>query len=356
MQILHLQPELNLSCGITRVIHQLMRNSSANSTHYVMTFGGNAIYKFKKDRLSVSILPKRAKYIFSLFHIYKIIEFCKKHNITIIHAHHRYFDVLGYFAGKILGIATVTSVHSKLNSRKIFSYKADKLIAVSQSIKKHLQSALHINGNRITLIHNFIDETNYDTSLVDFEGLKNRLGIYKERTVIMFAGRFDKEKGIDILIAAFRKLQYEYIDLYLILIGDGKLKKSILEQEQTTLKDVKIIESQEDIAPYLQLADIIVLPSRVDPFPLIMLECGLLKKAFLGTKVDGIAEFIKDGEDGILVAPDDITALVKGFQKLLDNAALRAAIAGKLHKKVMYGYLKQHILQQYFSLYSTLKK
>ncbi len=356
MQILHLQPELNLSCGITRVIHQLMKNASADSTHYVMTFGGNAIYKFKKDRLSVSILPKRIKYVFSPYHAYKINEFCRKHNITIIHAHHRYFDFLAHYVAKTLRIATVTSVHSKVTSKKLFSYKADTLVAVSQTIKNHLQARFRIKDNRITLIRNFVDETNYDTSLVDFDDLKNQLGIYKERTVILFAGRFDKEKGIDVLIAAFKKLQYEYVDLLLILIGDGKLKKGILEQARTTLKDVKIIEAQEDIAPFLQLADIIVLPSRVDPFPLIMIECGLLKKPFLGTTVDGIAEFIKDGEDGVLVAPNDRAALVKGFQKLLDNAAFRTAISEKLHKKVMSGYLKQHIIQQYFSLYSSITK
>ena len=354
MHILHLQTELRLSCGVTRVIFQLMKNASADSAHFVLAFGGNAVYKFKKERLFIKTIPRYIKYAALLLHVYEIYTFCKEKNITVIHAHHRYFDLAASIAARFLGIPVVTSVHSKVTSKKLFSYRAGHFIAVSNTIKQHLIKVFNISPEKITLIHNFVDETTYSTIGLDPELLKNKLGIYGERTVIAFIGRFSKEKGVDVLLQAFRKLQYEYVDLTLLLIGDGEEKREMVKQIHAKLKDVKIIDPQEDIAPYYQLADIIVLPSRVDPYPIVMLEAGLMKKAFIAAKVDGIGEFIRDGINGILVQPNDISDLISGLSKLLDSSALRFELSEHLHKKVMETSLKEHVLPKYYALYASL--
>ncbi len=356
MQILHLQTELQLSCGVTRVIFQLMKNATADSAHFVLTFGGNAVYKFKKERLSVQLIPRSIKYAAFPWHVYAIYQFCKANNISVIHAHHRYFDLAASIAARFLGIPVITSVHSKVSSKKFLSYRADHFIAVSATIKNHLEKTFGIDPLNITLINNFIDELGFDTETHEEEGLKADLGIFGNRTIIAFIGRFSKEKGIDTLMQAFRKLQYEYVDLTLLLIGDGEEKRNIVNLVQAKFKDVKIIEAQEDIAPYYQIADIVVLPSRVDPYPLVMLECGYMQKALIASKVDGIAEFIKDGINGVLVEPGNSEDLIVGFRRLLDNAAFRFEIGEHLHRKVMETSLKRHILPKYYSLYATVKK
>ncbi len=353
MQILHLHTDLKLSCGITRIIFQLMKNSSADSTHYAMAFGGNALYKFKKERLGVALIPRYYKFLFAPIHIMSIYKFCKENNISIIHAHHRYFDFLGNIVAKLLNIPIVMSVHSKVESKKLFSYKAKNIIAVSNSLKKHLIEKFNVAENRITVINNFIDEGQYTTNPDEIKQLKYELGIYGDKTIVMFIGRFSKQKGVDLLIEAFKKLQYEYIDLVLVMIGDGELKKGIMKEK---LKDVKIIEAKENIAPFLEMADLFVLPSRVDPYPMVMIEAGLMKIPFLGSSVDGISEYIKDGENGVLVKPDNKGELVQGMMKMLDNASLRLRLAENLHKKVMTSSLKQHILPKYYAYYSSLIK
>ncbi len=64
-----------------------------------------------------------------------IIKYCNENSISIIHSHHRYFDLIAYVVSKVLEIRTVTTVHSKVYGKKILSYKADKLIAVSESVE-----------------------------------------------------------------------------------------------------------------------------------------------------------------------------------------------------------------------------
>jgi glycosyltransferase involved in cell wall biosynthesis len=319
-----------------------------------MTFGGDAIHKFKKERLPVEFLPSRGGKLAFPWHIYKLYHFCQNNHITLIHAHHRYFDFIGSIVAKLLTIPIVTSVQSKVYSKRLLSYRANHFIAAGETIKKHLITKFHIPAEKISVINNFIDEADYDSLVADREEFKKELGIFGNRTVIVFIGRFSKEKGIDVLLQAFRKLQAEYFDLQLLLVGNGEERKKVVEFTKTKLKDVKIIDAQENIAPYYQIADIIVLPSRVDPFPLVMLEAGFMEKPLIGTNVDGIAEFIKDGQTGVLVGPGNRDDLVAGLSKLLDSAPFRLGIAERLHRKVMSTSLKEHLLPKYYSLYTAL--
>ena len=71
-----------------------------------------------------------------------LIKFIRKNSIQIVHSHHRYFDFIIYVVTKFVKIKTITSVQSKVYGYKALSYKADKLIACSNCIKKHLITCL----------------------------------------------------------------------------------------------------------------------------------------------------------------------------------------------------------------------
>ena len=146
IKILHLQTELNLACGVTRTISQIIKNSSPEFEHHLIALGGDGMNRFETfgfkptisgfDRLSVGGTVK-------LF--FFLLNYCKKHSIEIIHSHHRYFDTLSWFLKSLIKIKTVTSVQSKVYGNNVFSYKADKLIACSNTIKNHLINNFKIN-------------------------------------------------------------------------------------------------------------------------------------------------------------------------------------------------------------------
>lgn len=356
MQILHLQTELKLSCGVTRVIGQLMKNASAGSAHFVLCFGGNAVEKFRSERLPVTILPSRFGKLSIVSHSRFIRQFCIENNITLLHAHHRYFDIVGSIVSKVTGIPIVTSVHSKVTSLRLLSYKAGRFITVCDAMKKHLTRNFHISPALITVINNFIDENEYTLVSAASENLKQKLGIPEQSTLLVFVGRLSKEKGIDTLLRAFKKLQTEYFGLKLLIIGDGEEKSLVHEFVQSAEKDIIYVAPVNDISPYYQIADIIVLPSRLDPFPLAMLEAGLFERPLVTTEVDGIGEFIKDGFTGIFTRPGDTDSLAEGIAKLLDNATFRQEIAGRLHRKVMGTSRKDQLLPKYYAIYAALSK
>ena len=82
------------------------------------------------------------------------------------------------------------------------------------------------------------------------------------------------------------------------------------------------------------LADIVVLPSRVDPVPFVMIEAGIFKKPFIGGNTGGITEFIEDGINGLLVDPENPQMLAEKIIYLLNNPEIGRTMGEKLYKKV----------------------
>ena len=78
----------------------------------------------------------------------------------------------------------------------------------------------------------------------------------------------------------------------------------------------------------------IVLPSKSDPFPYVMLEAGKFRKPFIGGNSGGIAEFIEEGVNGLLVAPGNPDELAEKIDYLLNNPNICSELGNNLFEKV----------------------
>ncbi|MEW6702042.1 MAG: glycosyltransferase family 4 protein [Bacteroidota bacterium] len=350
MKILHLHTELNKVCGITKTILLLAKNSPKEIQHNVFTLGGNNISLFTNNGIAVQVVNGNKNSLFDSLRIFsKVFQYCKKEKIDILHAHDRYFDFLSFMLGKLLKIKKVTSVQSKVYGQKLFSYKSTKLVAVSNSIKNHLLQNYNIEEERITLINNFVED-NYKTSLFQ----NSDLLIPRDQKIILFVGRFSREKGVDILLHAFRLLQKNDEKIFLVMIGAGEEELFLKSFIAKNKLNVLILVPQEDVSFYYKSADIIVLPSRVDPFPLVMLEAGMMAKPFIGSNVDGIGEFIEHDQNGLLVEPENVEELAAAVNKLLDDPVKALYLGRNLYEKVKLNCSDKKIIPKYLKLYEEI--
>ncbi|MBI2418992.1 MAG: glycosyltransferase family 4 protein [Ignavibacteriales bacterium] len=339
------------------MIFQLMLHSGENTQQFAAVFKGDAVFRFKKNRLSVTKLSGRKHFVLLPLHVMQIVRLCKKLNITVLHAHHRYFDFAGTFAAKILGIPIITSVQQKVYHGKMFKYMADYIIAPGESIKNHLLHYFHIPESKIRVINNFI--TDEDLQLNPGEDVSAFLEEHKipaGRSIVLYVGSLSKEKGIDLLLKAMRLLVREYSDLFLLIVGDGEQKESIRKYCEAKLSDYAIIGSLENVFPCYKIADIIVLPSRADSFPLTLLEAGYFKKAVIASDAEGIPEIIDHGENGLLFARDSKEGLLTALRILLEDATLRVRYGNNLHKKVTQELMHKNKMPEYFALYESVSK
>lgn len=337
--ILHLQTQINFTCGISRVIKQVHNNLKAVHNTFVVTTGGDAVISYRKEGVNINKISIPAKpYLLPLFVVY-FYFFCKKNKIDIIHSHHRLFDTAAYFVSKLIRVRTITSVHSIVFGKNYFSYRAEELIAVSNSVKKHLIGEYNILPERISVINNFIDRMDYN--------LKSQSS-QKNGFTFAFIGRFSKEKGVDLLIEAFGKLKENNVNL--IMTGTGE-KIKLVKKLSAVFPNIKIKPPVKDISAIYANSDVIVLPSRVDPYPLVMLEAALFKKPVIAADVNGIAEFIENGINGILFEKENITGLRESLQIMLNDSGLRYTLAENNFNKVVNNNMPEHIIPKYNELY-----
>ena len=151
--------------------------------------------------------------------------------------------------------------------------------------------------------------------------------------IILFAGRISRIKGVDTLINAFVKIIGLNENIKLILLGQVE-DINISEAIKGFEKQIFVIQPIKDVSEFYQASDLVVLPSRIDPFPYVMLEAGAMKKPFIGGDTGGISEFIEDGVNGIVIEPGNYDQLADKMMFLLNNPERAAILANALCQKV----------------------
>jgi L-malate glycosyltransferase len=351
LNILHLHTGLNLTCGISKTIYLIAKYPVGNTKHFAVALDGNAGDKFSKSNIDVKFLNNNTGSLPGFLRTVKNIKkYIGENEIDIIHSHHRYFDFVSYIISLSSKVKRVTSVQSIVYGKKYISYKSPVLLTAGESVKKHLINYFGITENRIAVFNNFVDEKEIPQN-IEAAAIKKELAIPENAYVTGFAGRFSiKEKGIDLLIDAFNKFKEKHKDAYLVMIGGGEDIKNL----NINSEKIKVLDSVQDIFRYFKIFDCLVLPSRVDPFPLTMLEAGMMKVPFIGADVDGIGEAIKDKEDGLLFQKNNAEMLFEKMELFYNDRELAGKCSKKLYEKIKNKYTCEKALIYLNNIYENL--
>jgi len=139
-----------------------------------------------------------------------------------------------------------------------------------------------------------------------------------------------------ILIEAMGELVKNYPALRLILIGEGELKNTIEKQitDSNLTENVFILGKITEAARFLKAFDMFVLASKSESYGYVLHEAGLAGLPVVATNVGGIPDIITNNQSGLLVPPDDISAIHEAIKKLIDNPDLAKSLANNLLEKM----------------------
>lgn len=146
---------------------------------------------------------------------------------------------------------------------------------------------------------------------------------------ILFVGALDRHKGIDVLLEAWIRVEEEFPEADLIIAGDGPWRNRLerLVQELWVQGGISLAGqvSRSDIKEYLDDSSLLVLPSRSEGLGRVILEAFARGRPVVATAVGGIPELIEHGHNGLLVPPEDPSALADAIVELLsDRRRIRA--------------------------------
>lgn len=194
---------------------------------------------------------------------------------------------------------------------------ADAIIAVSGHMRDQV-AALGVDPARVDTVYNGIDTDVFHPG--PRGPARQQLGIMSGDPLILFVGNLVPVKGLDILLDALASLAQGGRRFQAALVGDGPLKGWLRSRIEALGLDgrVRLIESQpqEQLPHWYRSADLLVLPSRSEGIPNVLLEASACGTPWIASRVGGITEIAAPES---LVQPGDASALAQRIASFLDN-------------------------------------
>jgi glycosyltransferase involved in cell wall biosynthesis len=210
--------------------------------------------------------------------------------------------------------------------------RAGRVIAVSQALRQRVLE-LGIDTDRVIAQHNGVDGVRFVVR--DRRTARSQLGVSSDAKIVCFVGNLAREKGPDVLLAAMsRQGVSSSCNFEVVFLGDGELKKELLAtvKDRALERRVRFLGRQPPatVSLWLTAADLVCLPSRREGCPNVVLEALASGRPVIASRVGGVPELV-DERNGILVAPDDSTALAEGIaaglQRSWDPNELRGTVS-----------------------------
>lgn len=331
MKILH-ATEIDIG-GTATVINLLMRSQVADdsATSCRCVAPERIIEALDKNLIQYTSTFKRSgRNVLSLIYFTStLIKTIWQDKPDIVHLHSTFAGIIGRtiliimkplrnpkvvycphgFSFLMEGSTLKKSIFSKMET--ILSYATDKIICVSQYEKNAALNA-GVPDNKISVIHN-------GTPAFTAE-CKTEVSPYPTQNTptinYLFAGRLDKAKGFDILIAAMQKVTNNSIRLTVAGISESEVP------EHAKLNNITYLGwmNSKDLISYFAHADALVLPSRWEGFPMVVLEAMSLGVPVIASNCTSLSEAVKHNVTGILFRVSDSD----GLSDIISNTSIDA--------------------------------
>lgn len=197
--------------------------------------------------------------------------------------------------------------------------QADFKICISRAIQEWVEK----QGIKNSMVVNNPIEPEIPKKMDSQKKIRKEFGIPNNATVILFLSGFSVGKGIDIVIKILKKINSFKEKPYFLLIGRGAEEKTIRElskREKYIIYPGRLPHNQ--IYKAYKAADIVLLPSKIEPFSRIVIEAMSMEKAVICSNTGGGKEVIVNGESGLLVDPENLEEWINAINSLIENKRL----------------------------------
>jgi len=279
----------------------------------------------------------------------EFVRWCRARRIRVLQTCDLYANTFALPSAAVAGVRVRIGSRRELNpdktpaqialQRQAYRF-ATRVVANSAAAAKQLQSE-GIPLRRIHVIPNGLASERYRAR--DIAPVVTRL---------ITVANLRQEKAHDVLLAAIAALAPRHPTLALQIVGDGP-RRAALEAQARALgvaNRVEFLGHREDVPELLARADAFVLPSRSEAFPNGAIEAMAAGLPVVASAVGGLLDLIDDGRTGVLVPPDDVTALAAALGDLIEDPA-RAAALGRAARDDARRYSFDRMVQSFEDLY-----
>jgi glycosyltransferase involved in cell wall biosynthesis len=177
---------------------------------------------------------------------------------------------------------------------------------------------------------------------------------YKEEAKIGFIGGLNRQKGVDVLIDAYKKIIKSHSSLKLEIMGDGPLREKMKKRAKWAKDRINFLGLRSDIAPILSSWKILIVPSRSESFGQVVIEAAMLSKPVVATNVGGLPEVVGDNITGLLVNNDNPDALARAVIYLLARPKKIKIMGIKARKRFEKFFTAERMIAEIEKVYKKI--
>lgn len=308
----------------------------------------------------------------------RLVKLFRREKPFIVHANTPKGSLLALIAAKIAGVPnrlyTVTGLRYQgatgifrfilMSMERISCLFATRVIPEGMGVKKALV-ADHITSKPLEVILNGningIDTSYFepDACRINRKSMRDSLNLSDDDFVFIFIGRIVRDKGMNELADAMRRLKGNYSQCKLILVGPFESELDPLDADNETFYKtddcVRYVGFQEDVRPYLLAADALVFPSYREGFPNVVMQAGAMGLPSIVTDINGCNEIIIDDENGRIIPPRNIDALYNMMKRFMDDMDDVAYMAAKARDMIKDRYEQRDVWNALLDTYRQLE-
>ncbi|MHB8776916.1 MAG: glycosyltransferase [Anaerolineales bacterium] len=290
-------------------------------------------------------------------------------HFDILHAHMEFSSaVAATIAGKLVGKPVIVKFSSSGFSSAVKQSSATWLGRLRLGILRRWANAYIVLTNemeeelleegfprsKVFRMDNGINANEFSPT-ADKESAKAFLNLSK-MNVIIFIGRLVSVKALPVLLTAFERALKVDPSLRLLLLGQGPEQKTLeaLSENLGIQSRVTFVGNVNDVKPYLQAADIFVLPSLGEGLSNSLLEAMAMGLACIGTRIMGSMDALGNGANGILVEPNNIDQLADALIRLVTDKNEVKRLGLLARQRILENYDFSVVGTRYYALYNQL--
>lgn len=307
---------------------------------------------------------KRWKYPFAIFRLAKLLQ---NEKIDILQSHLFYAGLISvfakYFNRKTIIILTrhYTSIVRDLGTKvhifldRFMYEKADCVVAVSEATKKYMIEVDKISKDHIKVIYLGFDFEKLNANSLERKSLRKEFKFEDDDFVIGYVANFAPRKGHLQLVTAFEEIIKKIPKAKLFLVGKGELQEVNEKVKEINLEDkICFAGWRQDIASCMSAMDLFIQPSLSEAFSQVLIESMGIGLPIIATDVGGASEVITNGENGILIEPNNVESIVKNTIDLFYNNDFRPKMALAGQKSVRERFTVEKMVSKQIDLYQEL--
>jgi len=236
----------------------------------------------------------------------------------------------------------------------------DSVITCSDEVTNSVINDFNVPEEKVYTILNGVDTELFKPEIY-VRHSKENLGIPSDHKLITCVTRLKQEKGVDLLLNAFRDILKQEKNIFLLIAGSGDYENKL---KQIT-KDFNIEDkvrfvgnvSHENIPPYYVIGDIFVFPTLAkEGLPWVVLEAMACRKPVIASKIGGIPQIINDGENGLLFESGKIQELKEKIIELLKDEELRKRLSENARQTIIKDFSQEKMIEQTLGVISKCLK